>query len=783
MSSSIYHVLLSLLLCFMFHQPSLAVKKSYIVYMGSHSFGSNPSLQDVESATNSHYDLLGLHLGSLQKAEDSIIYSYNQNINGFAAILDEDDATTLADHSSVVSVFESKTRELHTTHSWEFLGLDNNGAIPHDSIWKKTNGEDIIIANLDTGVWPESKSFSDEGYGPIPKKWRGICQTDTKNLDKYHCNRLHKKCRKLIGTRYFYKGFQSENVRENITYDTPRDYQGHGSHTLSTAAGNFVANASVFGNGNGTASGGAPKARVAAYKVCWGPRGACTDIDVLAGFEAAISDGVDVISMSLGGDGSEFFKNAVSIGSFHAIANGKIVVSSAGNSGPAPTSVLNLEPWVITVAASSIDRDFANYIKLGDNKVLRGSSLSEFGTPSDKLYPLINAVDAKADNVSVPYACSRLCIGGSLDPIKAKGKILVCDTNPGDPIGQGIEAARVGALGLILTDVNNPLDKIKPAPHVLPVSRVNFTEGSYILNYINNTKSPVAQISRVKTELGIKPAPTIAIFSSRGPNAIEPAILKPDIIAPGFNIIAAFSEGVPAQKDTLDKRRTPFNVLSGTSMACPHVSGLAGLLKALHPRWSTAAIKSAIMTTATIIDNNGKPILDYSSDKATPFDYGAGLIQPNHAADPGLVYDLQVTDYLNFLCGRGYNSSIINLFYGKPYTCPESFSIADFNYPSFSIPNLDHGHSQNVTRILTNVGSSRKYRVHINAPPEVIVSVKPKFLVFKKQLEKKKFRVTFTLRALNESKASYFFGTLDWASKKHHVRSPIVVKNPHATRN
>ncbi|XP_019431929.1 PREDICTED: subtilisin-like protease SBT5.4 [Lupinus angustifolius] len=715
-----------------------------------------------------------IFLFSVQKAKDSIFYSYNKYINGFAAILDEDEAAMIAKHSNVVSVFESKFRKLHTTHSWDFLGLEKNGAIPHDSIWNKTKGEDIIIANLDTGVWPESKSFSDEGFGPIPKKWRGICQTDNQNPDKFQCNR------KLIGTRYFSKGFEAGSQRkgDNITFNTPRDYHGHGSHTLSTAAGNFVAQASVFGNGNGTASGGAPKARVVAYKVCWGPRGSCNDADVLAAFEAAISDGVDVISMSLGGDTSEFFNNAISLGSFHAIVNGIIVVSSAGNSGPSPQTVLNVEPWMITVAASSIDREFANYIKLGDNKVLKGSSLSEFGSPSDKLYPLINAVDAKADNVSVRYALQ--CNDESLDPNKAKGKILVCNTNLTDAIDQGVEAARVGAFGMILTDDKSALNIIRPQPHVLPASRVNFTEGSYILNYINHTKSPVAQISRVKTELGIKPAPTVAIFSSRGPNVIEPAILKPDIIAPGVNIIAAYSEGVPPQKGTSDKRRTPFMTVSGTSMACPHVSGLVGLLKAFHPDWSAAAIKSAIMTTATINDNRGKPILDHSLDRATPFDYGAGLIQPNHAVDPGLVYDLDVTDYLDFLCGRGYNGSIIKLFYGKPYTCPESFNIADFNYPSISIPNLEHGHSQSVTRTLTNVGSPSKYRVHVNAPPEVIVSVKPKFLRFKEKGEKKEFRATFTLRTLNESKTDYFFGSINWVSHKHHVRSPIVVKHRHA---
>jgi len=149
-----------------------------------------------------------------------------------------------------------------------------------------------------------------------------------------------------------------------------RDYEGHGSHTLSTAGGSVVPGASAFGFGNGTASGGSPKARVAAYKVCWDA--GCYDADVFAAFEAAISDGVDVISMSLGSDHpSEFSESVISVGSFHAVAHGITMVASAGNSGPAPGSVFNNEPWTLTVGASTMDRDFFSYVVLGNNKIFK----------------------------------------------------------------------------------------------------------------------------------------------------------------------------------------------------------------------------------------------------------------------------------------------------------------------------------------------------------------------------------------------------------------------------
>ncbi|RHN63362.1 putative tripeptidyl-peptidase II [Medicago truncatula] len=674
-------------------------------------------------------------------------------------------------HPNVVSIFLNEKYELYTTRSWDFLGLERGGGFPKDSLWKRSLGEDIIIGNLDSGVWPESKSFSDEGYGPIPKKWHGTCQTTKGNPDNFHCNR------KLIGARYFNKGYLAVPIpirNPNETFNSARDFEGHGSHTLSTAGGNFVANASVFGNGNGTASGGSPKARVAAYKVCWS---GCTDADILAGFEAAISDGVDVLSVSLGGPTQEYSQNSISIGSFHAVANNIIVVASGGNSGPAPSTVSNLEPWTLTVAASTIDRDLASYVILGNKKIFKGESLSEHELPPHKLYPLISAADAKFDHVSAVKAL--LCINGSLDSDKAKGKILVCLRGNNNRVDKGVEASRVGAVGMILANDEGSGGEIIADAHLLPASHVSFKDGDLIFKYVNNTKSPVAYITRVKTQLGVKASPSIAAFSSRGPNTIEPSILKPDITAPGVNIIAAYSEALSPSANSYDKRRTPFNTMSGTSMSCPHVAGLVGLLKSIHPDWSPAAIKSAIMTTATTKDNIGGQVLDSSQEEATPNAYGAGHVRPNLAADPGLVYDLNITDYLNFLCGRRYNSSQLKLFYGRPYTCPKSFNLIDFNYPAITIPDFKIGQPLNVTRTVTNVGSPSKYRVHIQAPVEFLVSVNPRRLNFKKKGEKREFKVTLTLKKGTTYKTDYVFGKLVWTDGKHQVGIPISIKYPH----
>ncbi|XP_050871297.1 subtilisin-like protease SBT5.4 isoform X7 [Lathyrus oleraceus] len=751
MSSSICHMLISLLL-FVSLQHTLAIKQSYIVYLGSHSFGSNPSLLDSESVTNSHYDLLGSYLGSTEKAKEAIFYSYNKYINGFAAILDEDEAKEIAKHPNVVSMFLSKRYELHTTRSWNFLGLETDRGFANVSVWKKSLGEDIIIGNLDTGVWPESKSFSDEGFGPIPKKWKGICQVGKGNPDKFYCNR------KLIGAKYFYKGYQEHPGPANVTFNSARDFDGHGTHTLSTAGGNFVAGANVVGFGNGTASGGSPKARVASYKVCWD---GCDEADILAGFEAAISDGVDVLSVSLGGIFPQFGSgNAISVGSFHAIANNVIVVASAGNSGPSTSSVVNIEPWTITVAASTIDRDFTSYVILGNKKIYKGASLSELELPPNKSYPLI-ASDCKE---------------GTLAKQNVKGKIVVCRRGGSARVDMGVQASLAGAIGLILANDRDSGDGVIADPHVLPATNVGFADGNAIFNYIDHRNSPVAYITKVKTELGVKNNPTISSFSSRGPNKFSPTILKPDITAPGVNIIAAYTLANSPTEQPSDKRRIPFVTMSGTSMSCPHVAGVVGLVKSVHPDWSPAAIKSAIMTTATTKNNNGVEILDSSLEKATPFAYGAGHVQPNLAVDPGLVYDLNVTDYLNYLCGREYTSDQLKVFYGKPYTCPKSFSLADFNYPSISIYELDVWKSLNVTRTVTNVGPPSEYRVEIQQPPQFQVTVQPEILRFTHKGEKKEFKVTITMKPNSKYVTDFEFGKLIWTDGKHHVGTPITIK-------
>ncbi|KAL0306698.1 UNVERIFIED_CONTAM: Subtilisin-like protease SBT5.3 [Sesamum radiatum] len=764
-STTLY--ILALLVLTLLLRPTFATKKPYVVYLGAHSHGTHVTSSDYDRVTESHYEFLGSFLGSSGKARDAIFYSYTRHINGFAATLEDEEAVRISKHPKVVSVFLNQGRKLHTTRSWDFLGLENNGEISASSLWKKARfGEDTIIANLDTGVWPESKSFSDEELGPVPSKWRGICQNDVDA--SFHCNR------KLIGARYFNKGYSSVVGPLNSTFDSPRDTEGHGSHTLSTAGGNFVSRASVFGFGNGTAKGGSPRARVAAYKVCWPPVGGneCFDADILAAFDIAIHDGVDVLSVSLGGDAVPFYNDSVAIGSFHAVKHGIVVVCSAGNSGPDAGTVSNVAPWQITVGASTMDRQFPSYVLLGNKMRFRGESLSAKSLPKNKSFPIISAKSAKSANASADEAA--LCKAGTLDPKKVKGKILVCLRGDNARVDKGEQAALAGAVGMVLANNQISGNEILADPHVLPASQINYTDGLALFSYIKSTRSPVAYITKATTQLGTKPAPFMAAFSSKGPNTITPEILKPDITAPGVSIIAAYTEAQGPTNQDFDKRRVLFNSVSGTSMSCPHVSGVVGLLKTLHPNWSPAAIKSAIMTTARTRDNTLKPLTDASYLKATPLNYGGGHVQPNRAMDPGLVYDLAENDYLNFLCALGYNQTQIQLFSEEPYTCPQPIRLIDLNYPSITVPNLSG--SVTVTRKVKNVGSPGTYRARVHSPRGISVHVEPDSLTFERAGEEKGFRVTLQVKKPGGAVKDYVFGQLTWSDGRHYVRSPIVVK-------
>ncbi|XP_055962291.1 subtilisin-like protease SBT5.3 [Mercurialis annua] len=805
--SILAHFVVFFLLLSNYQTHSAGDKQSYIVYMGEHeSTAADSILGVIGSVFNLHLNFLASIFPHVEEIKDLLVYSYHNVINGFVAMLDDEQAEFLANHTSVVSVLKNTRREMETTHSWDFLGLETkedadsllplkqldfankhikgkfgNWGLPNfgqqtsdDSLWVKTNyGDDLIIGVIDSGIWPEAPSFNDDGLGPIPTKWTGTCEKSGNMV----CNRLGI-FRKLIGAKSFFQGYEAEVGHMNVSLITARDNQGHGTHTSSIAAGSYVPNVNVFGIGNGTAKGGAPKARIAVYKVCWPSQndtGGCFDADILAAFDAAIYEGVDVISISLGGSGTEMYMDATALGSYHAANRGIVVVSSAGNDGQ-PNSVKNVAPWMITVGASTTDRDFSTYVNLGNNMTIKGKSLSDKVLPAGQYYPLIRGADAKTDAATA--IDGDLCKGGALDPKKVNGKILVCLRGQTERVRKGYEAAAAGAVGMILINDEQNGNQTLAESHLLPASHIGFASGQLVYAYIDSAKyNAIAYINPLKIEYGTDPAPQMASFTSRGPNPFELAILKPDITAPGVDIIAAYPKSLSPSELESDPRRFDFNVMSGTSMSCPHITAIAALIKAVHPNWSPAAIKSAIMTTATTQGNNNMPILDSTGLPATPFAYGSGHVRADLAVDPGLVYDLTPLDYQDFFCNRGSYPLITRTTSSKiplPPCGMHSFSVANFNYPSISVPNVNV--VSTVTRKVKNVGTPATYTARVEAPPGIAVTVEPETLIFSGIGEEQTFTVSFKpiVRGLPKD---FVFGRLTWSDGTHNVSSPLVVKH------
>ncbi|KAL6514332.1 hypothetical protein OROHE_019074 [Orobanche hederae] len=741
LSKKLIFTLFSLLLCIDIvsltsDASDEAERQTYIVYMGKVP-------ENSISVMDQHHSLLSKTIGDETIARNSKIHSYGKSFNGFAARLLPHEAELLSQKEGVVSVFPNKVLKLVTTRSWDFLGM------PKKEKRNLQAESDTIVAMFDTGIWVESPSFNDEGFGPPPRKWKGKCD---KGVNFTGCNN------KVIGARFFNFG--------GIVYDdetTPADLDGHGSHTASTAAGMPVEGANLYGIASGTARGGVPSARIASYKVCWGI--GCQDVDLLAAFDAAIADGVDVISVSIGGQKRNFTQDSIAIGSFHAARRGILTVCAAGNDGPGEGTVENVAPWLLTVAASTTDRKLVTDVKLGNGEKISGVALNTFA-PKKRLYPLTNG--ALARNASGnKWGNFSACDSGTLIESKIKGKIVYCQGGGGDNI-----VPFTGGAGTIMSD-NAFLDNSYPTFGL--ATYVSYDDGIKIDKYINSTRSPLAVI--FKTTSVNATDSFIAPFSSRGPQELSPHILKPDIAAPGVDILAAFTKFTTLTGSDSDERVVNYNVVSGTSMATPHVSGAAAYVKTYHPRWSPAAVKSALMTTSTTFKM--KPV-------AAELASGSGQLNPTEALHPGLVYDIDTVSYISLLCRQGYTSKDIMLITGsKNYNCsdiPQAEGADGLNYPSiyFQVKNKESTISEVYYRTVTNVGTGKSsYKAEVDTPEGLSIEVKPSVLTFDRPYAKESFAVT--LRGKLPRNKMYLSGSVVWSDGRHRVRSPVLVSYYHSS--
>ncbi|KAK4389486.1 Subtilisin-like protease SBT1.2 [Sesamum angolense] len=720
--------------------PEGSSLRTYIVHV-ERPDGEERTADQSEDLESWYRSFLPPSTRSSNEADERMLYSYRSVFKGFAARLSPDEVKDVEKKEGFVYARPEKILPLHTTNSPRFLGLNQN-----TGFWNSSNyGRGVIIGVLDGGIFHQHPSFSDDGMPRPPAKWKGKCELNTTR-----CNN------KIIGARYLLR-FGEPNLIDN---------DGHGTHCAGTAAGNFVRGANVLGVANGTAAGIAPHAHLAMYKVC---DVACPESSILAGIDTAVEDGVDVLSISIGSGRDNFARDFAAIGAFGAMEKGVFVSCSAGNSGPFSSTLSNQAPWVLTVGASTTDRKTRATAVLGNNQQFHGGSAFQPNNFRPTMLPLVYAGTVNTGDPS-----ARFCSERSLNGTNIRGKIVLCDFGGGvSRIEKGEAIRSAGGAAMILVNSEAIANTTLAEAHVIPATHVSYADGLRIKAYISSVTAPIATIRFDGTVFGDNRAPVVAAFSSRGPNSLSPGILKPDILGPGVDVLAAWH--IPLDNNTNTNLR--FNMISGTSMSCPHLSGVAALLKSAHPNWSPAAIKSAIMTTADVVNHAQNIIEDERFLPAGIFATGAGHVNPSRANDPGLIYDIRPQDYIPYLCGLNYTNREVGYILQRQVNCSEVSHIpeAQLNYPTFTLTFAPASTPQVYTRTVTNVGDPiSSYSLEIVPPPGINVRVDPTTLNFTRANQQMQYRVTFTRLASAQS-GEVVQGFLRWTSSKHSVRSRIAV--------
>jgi subtilisin family serine protease len=681
-------------------------------------------------------------------SDANVGYDYVYSLNGFSAFLTEAQVGEMYKQPGVAMVLEDVMRYPDTDSTPDFLGLTD----PAGPWAKGFDGEDVVIGVIDTGIWPEHPSFADDGsygsspVGPVPCEFGNTASNP--NDAPFTCNN------KLIGARQMLDTYRINQVLRPDEYDSARDDGGHGTHTASTAGGNAGVEASIYGIPRGEISGVAPRARIIAYKGL-GYLGGYTS-DLAAAIDQAVADGVDVINYSIGGGAGGPGPDEIAF--LFAANAGVFVATSAGNSGPGPATLGNpgTMPWITTVGGNTQSRFFEGKVVLGDGSKYYGASITG-GTGE---LPLVDAADHG----------NELCNPAVTFSGDVSGKIVLCRRGAVARADKSRSVYLAGGAGMVMYNIDD-VGTLASDSHWVPSVHIDQTPGLAIKVYIASASDPTAQI--FEGVAGEWPsAPSMTQFSSRGPNPVVGDIIKPDITAPGTQILAGYS---PTTYEGYDLQGQYFAAIQGTSMSSPIVAGAFALVKQAHPDWSAAMAKSAIMTTAyqDVVDND-------RVSPADPFDFGAGHLDfsrpaksPQSPFEPGLTYDAGLYEYAAFTCGMDWG-----IF--TPGSCVYLESIGvpaepyNLNYPSIGIANLPG--SQTVVRTVTAVtGRHGKIAFHANVdPPEGYdVSVNPSKINLR---DGESATFTISITNLGASAGEWAFGSLTWKGGGYEVYSPIAVK-------
>ena len=692
----------------------------------------------------------------------TVARDYTMAVNGFAARLSGDQARDLAGDKRVLLVQADTRRKLDTWASPDFLGLTGEKGAWATRGGERNAGSGTVVGVLDTGIWPESKSFeggrltvTEKGRWDIHRigentymdkadgtRFQGVCQTG-EEFTADDCST------KLIGARYYPEIFASsvpEDDRSPDEYLSPRDGDGHGTHTAGTAAGNGGVPARTEGIDFGTVSGMAPAARIAAYKVCYSDddpdSGDCFTSASVAAIDDAIADGVDVINYSISG-ATDTTVDLVELAFEGAAEAGIFVATSAGNSGPEASTVDHPSPWLTTVAAST-HALFENTVVLGNGRKVLGASIADEPVPSA---PLVDSKAVALPGVEVEDA--EVCDTETLDPAKVTGRIVVCTRGVTDRVAKSAEVDRAGGVAMILA--NPSANSLDADFHSVPTVHVDAAGAEVIWAYLEAQGDGATASFRLGNRTRTTtPVPQIAGFSSRGPSlANDGDILKPDIAAPGQSVLAAVAP------PTNSGRR--FDLYSGTSMASPHVAGLGAFIAGQRPGWSPMQIKSAMMTTArSLLGRNGNPIRN-------GFAQGAGQVRPKRFFDPGLFVTSTPGEWRGLLAHEGFDSGL------TPVTNVPPVEPKDVNQPSMA-----QGQVAGAVSFTRQFRSSMKgtWKVSAKVPGFSLSASRNKVVSTRKgDVED----VTFTFTRTDAPIGSFAKGFV-WLSGPTTVRMPVALR-------
>lgn len=725
-------------------------------------------------------------------ASEGKLYSYKLAFNGFAARLSPAQAAKLARQSGVAGVWPDRLRTLESNASSRFLGLQDAGTGLRTGLGLR--GENVVIGVIDSGITPEHPSFDDraekkkprlcrsswaEGtllgrwlckrfdkprYTPAydaPEGWNGRCESG-QQFTASACNH------KLIGARWYDEGFRAfYGDMDPNEFRSARDADGHGTHIASVAAGNSV-QASIGGTSVATVSGIAPRARIAVYKACWlepgASRASCAMSDLQRAIEDAVADGVDIINYSIGAtDGGPTDPDSLAL--LEASDAGILAVVAAGNSGPGPATLDSpgTAPWVLTVAASS--RGGSRF-----DEVLKttapASATGQFTMKEAGFTPSLRSTGAVTgrlvlvqDGIGEPSdGCSGLANADDLRDRIALVQRGECSFQEKVALAEDAGAAAVVVYSntgapIIMTGERGSVD--------IPAVMVSRADGDFLVARLAAGDAVEAELRKGNVATRTDAGNVVYRESSRGPNPITFDLLKPDVTAPGVDILGAQTPDVAN-----GVRGENFQYLSGTSMSVPMVSGIAALLREAHPDWSPAALRSALVTTARqdLRKEDGATAAD-------PFDFGGGHIVPNRALEPGLVYDAGREDYDAFACGAGI----------PRVSDAECAALADAGYPlaidELNLPSIatsDFVLSRSVRRRVTNVGAPGTWQAVVEAPAGMTVDVAPATLSLGTG-ETAEFTVTFNSTGDAATLDTWGFGAVTWQAGAQAVRSPVAV--------